>query len=806
MKTMKRILSAVLLLSMLLCLAACGGKGGSKDSDQTSPSAKPEQTSTQTPETAYTARHTPLSLDEAHQAFSPYSPTDDGFYMGYSVKTGENTPEGAVPEYEGQFDVYEPRLAFVSYDGKVTELEGYAPPVPEVSAEGKRDFRASSSVEQLFLNDEGNLVTLESMYCSWSDAPEDMKADDPEYAEHMCSDDAYYIRVLDSFGAEQSCARLQRDSETYLNTYSACLDNAGNVVMPTETGVQAYGTDGELAYELDLGGYVMSTARLKDGRVAALGWFGNGTSVNVIDGEKKAVDDSASIVSDYVYNLYPGGGAHDLYYTRGTALCALDLASGESETLFDWLGCDLNADKLSAIMAHDDGSFTGLSMDGEDTETFSISEVPYDSVPQKEHLTLATLYMDGSTQDAIIKFNRGSDKYRIDVQDYSQYNTPDDYSAGRTKLLTEIMAGNVPDILSVSSELPYRRLAAKGLLEDLTPYIEADKELKLADFFPNVIAALTVDGKLCAACSSFGVQTVAGAASVVGDTPGWTYDDYFEALKKMPEGCEGFDFGVDKSNMLMICTALDMAEFVDWSTGECRFDSEDFIKILNYAASFPDTPDENYQTSEADSPSARIAAGKQMLYMASFTGTDFMIDDYDEMFGGKATLIGFPTTDGSVGSVLGMNESYAMSSACKNKDAAWEFIRGFLTEEYQENIYSLPTNINAFEKQLERAMEVEYEQDANGNYILDENGEKIPVSRGMIYDGMTYKEIYATTPEQAQQLRDAIAAATKLIDLDQSVIDIVTEQAEAFFAGQKTAEETAKLIQSKANIYVNEQR
>lgn len=101
MKTMKRILSAVLLLSMLLCLAACGGKGGSKGSDQTSPSAKPEQTSTQTPETAYTARHTPLSLDEAHQAFSPYSPTDDGFYMGYSVKTGENAPEGAVPEYEG---------------------------------------------------------------------------------------------------------------------------------------------------------------------------------------------------------------------------------------------------------------------------------------------------------------------------------------------------------------------------------------------------------------------------------------------------------------------------------------------------------------------------------------------------------------------------------------------------------------------------------------------------------------------------------------------------------------------------------
>lgn len=284
-------------------------------------------------------------------------------------------------------------------------------------------------------------------------------------------------------------------------------------------------------------------------------------------------------------------------------------------------------DNLRALAALEGGSFTGISTDAEDTEAFTITEVPYDSVPQKEHLTLATLYLESGTQNAIIKFNRDSDKYRIDAVDYSQYDTSEDYNARRTKLLTEIMAGNVPDILCVSSDLPYRRLAAKGLLADLTPYIEADRELKLDDFFPNVISALTVDGKLCAACSSFGVQTVAGAASVVGDTSGWTYDDYFAALEKMPEGCEGFDFGVDKSNMLMVCTALDMDNLVDWSTGECRFDSEDFIKMLGYCASFPDTPDGNYQYSAEDSSTARIAAGKQMLYMASFTGTDYMTDD-----------------------------------------------------------------------------------------------------------------------------------------------------------------------------------
>lgn len=797
----KTLICIFLILSLTLSLCACGKSG------DTAPSSGPEKTSTQAPEFVYTAEHKTLSLsDEEYRYFSPYSPTEKGFYISYSTKTGENIPQGVTPEYEGQFDVYEPRLAFVSYDGKVTELEGYTPIEPEIDPEGKRNFQANVSLVRLLLRDDGCLVTMENIYCSWSDAPEDMKADDPEYSNHLCSDDAYYIRVLDSFGAEQSRAKIQRDEEAYLNTYSACLDNAGNIVMPTETGVQAYDTDGNLAYELDLGGYVMSTARLKDGRAAALGWIGGETSVLAIDGEKKAADSAAVTLGENVYNIFPGGGDYDLYCTWGTAFCGIDLAGGQCEPLFDWLDCDLNADRLRALSALEDGSFAGISTDLEESESFRISKVPYDSVPQKEHLTMATLYKDSSTQDAIIKFNRDSDKYRIDVVDYSQYDTSEDYNAGRTKLLTEIMAGNMPDILCVSSDLPYRRLAAKGLLEDLTPYLEADRELKLSDFFPNVISALTVDGKLCAACSSFGVQTVAGAASVVGDTPGWTYDDYFAALSKMPEGCEGFGFGVDKSNMLMVCTALAMDELVDWSTGECRFDSEDFIKMLNYTASFPDAPDENYQASAEDSSAARIAAGKQMLYMAGFTGTDYMIDDYDEMFGGKATLIGFPTTDGSVGCVLGVNEGYAISSACGNKEAAWEFVRGFLTEEYQETVYALSTNINAFEKQLEKAMEVEYEQDANGNYLLDENGEKIPMSRGMMYDGMTYKELYATTPQQAQQLREAIAAATKLVDFDQSIIDIVTEQAAPFFAGEKTAEETAKLIQSKVNIYVNEQK
>ena len=53
---------------------------------------------------------------------------------------------------------------------------------------------------------------------------------------------------------------------------------------------------------------------------------------------------------------------------------------------------------------------------------------------------------------------------------------------------------------------------------------------------------------------------------------------------------------------------------------------------------------------------------------------------------------------------------------------------------------------------------------------------------------------------------ELIESTEKVVNYDSSIYDIVAEQSAAFFAGQKSAEEVAKLVQSKANIFVNEQR
>ena len=150
-----------------------------------------------------------------------------------------------------------------------------------------------------------------------------------------------------------------------------------------------------------------------------------------------------------------------------------------------------------------------------------------------------------------------------------------------------------------------------------------------------------------------------------------------------------------------------------------------------------------------------------------------------------------------------------MSASCANKEAAWDFLRSFLTAEYQRQQYSLPLRTDVFQEKLAEAA-IQYEQDEYGRYKLDENGERIPISIGGMgmsdeYGNSVQFELYGLTDEQADKLLAAINGADKAIDMNTKLYGIVKEEAEAFFSGQKTAEEVARLIQSKVSFYLSEQ-
>ena len=107
---------------------------------------------------------------------------------------------------------------------------------------------------------------------------------------------------------------------------------------------------------------------------------------------------------------------------------------------------------------------------------------------------------------------------------------------------------------------------------------------------------------------------------------------------------------------------------------------------------------------------------------------------------------------------------------------------------------------------MERLSTPVYPVDEDGEYLYDDRGEQIetPVARES-YDGGVELTYYAASQEECTQLMDLYNGIDAYFRRDPELTAIITETAGAYFAGDKSLEETAELVQNRANLYVNEQ-
>lgn len=134
---------------------------------------------------------------------------------------------------------------------------------------------------------------------------------------------------------------------------------------------------------------------------------------------------------------------------------------------------------------------------------------------------------------------------------------------------------------------------------------------------------------------------------------------------------------------------------------------------------------------------------------------------------------------------------------------------------------------------MKDAMTEEYQTDENGNVVKDENGNPIRIPKMTYYTtdaggGVAFAattetaastvviggsgvnedgsiSIYAMSQEQADQILDLINATTAVYGYDESILNIISDEAAAYFAGEKSLDDTANMIQSRVNLYVAEQ-
>ena len=120
--------------------------------------------------------------------------------------------------------------------------------------------------------------------------------------------------------------------------------------------------------------------------------------------------------------------------------------------------------------------------------------------------------------------------------------------------------------------------------------------------------------------------------------------------------------------------------------------------------------------------------------------------------------------------------------------------------------YGIPVRISAFEKELAEKMEPIYRYDGNGEVLLDENGKPKEKSQyGVCFDDMMI-ELYAVTQEEADGIRQIISRIDGIYDENNILMQIILEEVDSYFAGQKSVDEAADIIQNRVQLYLNESK
>ena len=841
MKT-KRMLALLLAALMIVGLFAGCSKDETKDPGKTDPGnslidqTKPSQT---TAKYAYKADYLDLTMPDGVQYLNQLCAAGTTLYASVGIQGEEIV--NSDPATGDTWSYYNTRLSMLTIDpdtGTCTELTNLdLPQVPE-GAEGSVDCY------NMIGSDDGTLWMLVNVYATQYELPDDFDPNTDSKWNYPSTDiGGSYLMHVAADGSTIASIDLSDtnadDTEDGMssNLSSFAVDAAGNLYVSDYNNIYVLDAEGNVQFKLDGSQYNGSLYRLNAQQVGVM-WYNYTDDVNAadengqyfvpIDLETKDWGEKVKLPSN-VWSILPGDDVYDFYYADNNNIFGYTAKTDTKEKLVDWLACDVDTNNMNGYAMLSDSRVAALMQDwNTDPTTYQLivlHRVDASEIKEKKVLTLACMYLDWNLRSMIVEYNKTNDEYRINVVDYSEYATDDDYNAGVTKLTTEIISGSVPDIF-LTSNLPIDKYAAKGVVADLNTFMDGGNGLSRDYFVPQVMSALEKDGKLYELPTSFSVQTAYALSSIASQYDTWNVAAVQDAMTQLQEGATVFSNGWTKNTALSNCLSRNLSAFVDWTTGKCEFDSEAFQQLLAFCNSFPaETSDGDGAIAYAssadiavddamwDSDATRITNGKQLMSTIGMYSFDSYIWNVYAIRD-KITFTGYPTEDGS-GSSFELQMPMAISSVTKYPDAAWDFVCSIIkkmnTIDENNYYYGFPISQAAFDAEMTDIMTEQYQLDENGEQVdWDGDGEPDKAIRGS-YETMengetVYKDVYALTQEDIDQILGVINNTHSVYDYDQEILDIITDEVAAYFAGDKDVQTTANMIQSRVNLYVQEQR
>ena len=338
------------------------------------------------------------------------------------------------------------------------------------------------------------------------------------------------------------------------------------------------------------------------------------------------------------------------------------------------------------------------------------------------------------------------------------------------------------------------KLVSKEIFADLYPFIDNDTVLQRDDFYENMLKAFEYDGKLYQTISCAHMYGWVAKRSQLDQFGQWGVDSLREYLEENPNA----NIFIDTSgeDILQEMVLVSSSELMDWSQKSCNFESDTFLNIMELA--------KQYGTNRASITSQdRVPAllDNRLLFVETPISIETFCA-YNKVLQGDMAVVTSPFSGREGVNLYTDMPQIGIIEKSKHRDGAWQFARLFFTK--QGYVY-FDTESEGFPVRKDRMEDLLRIYTATEEFELDGtlHPAMTPDDYSYGWDGFDI-ELGWIDKDVEEQLRGLFSNASQKQEIDSVIKEIILEESKPYFAGEKDAEEVAKIIQGRVTTYMNE--
>lgn len=384
-----------------------------------------------------------------------------------------------------------------------------------------------------------------------------------------------------------------------------------------------------------------------------------------------------------------------------------------------------------------------------------------ESARSREEIVYGTVYADSSLVEQIVRFNQTNEDYYITLRVYGD----GDLELGQTQSGSE-----GPDLVNLYYVQNYDKYVTSGYLEDLTPYLQSMDSERRKNVMWQILEPYQTDGKLCILLPHFAISELILSPEDAAGLENWDMETMF-ALIEANAGRKSIFRAAASENLLSVALRGMQGNFIDYDAGVCYFDSREFVRLLEYCKEYgrePETGTRSVEEMAQNTLFLDMTFSSYMVYMSLLPGYAHGVPVY-----------GYPSDAGQKYIADRTKDACGINVKSSHKEGAWEFMRMLLEPSYQEA----------------EGMGWPICRDSYDNVLKQARGVSIFV----------HGEEYAVEEEDIAVFEDIVSNGIfQRGDMDPDIWKILSEETQAFWRGDRSAEDTAAIIQNRVGLVLEE--